>query len=710
MMHIHDLKGCAPMPLAHYLKALGILRLVSEQADPDARGWWHGDVFRLATKMDRAELEAFFLERYEPTPIFNPWGARSGFYSGSSESTARKVLMAIEQADESQLTAYKESLKTVRSAIKTFSNDRKPESQEKDTLILGLRRHVRGQSLHWMDSVAAVIGSGDSISIKHPALFGTGGNEGSGSYTSAYMHALDQCLIKKKWNHAVSNAIFGENTVPDCNFNQNMGQFLPEGTSTPWDLILAFEGACMVRSAVASRNDKDDVKWMSSPFFMAPTAYGYITGTRIDEYKLSQNTELPGQGEQWFPLWSQPILYSELAKIFIDGRVLTKRGKAKDGWSMLCSITSRGVHQGIREFVRYGYLQRNNLASHLAVPLGRYRVPQKTQPILSCLDDLDKNNWLVQLRHAARDKKSTTRLTLSDRVLGNELFAVSQQPANPNLWQNVLLSMAKIEEIMATGSGFKAGPVPALRPEWVQAAHDGSAEFRLALVFALQADFESKPSDGIRRHWLPLDGKWFAKSGTGAQARLEKKPDVVLTGRNGIDDAIALVRRRLIEAGQKGQRHLTLAPDMKAAASPADLALLLSGGVDLDRVLSLGCALMAIDRRQWAKRPCPSPKLKSTDYPDDAWLAIRLSLLPWALPDGRAIGMDPAIFRRLESGDAASAFTLARRRLRAAGIGTTVRCAVVSPEIARLWAAALAFPIARKTAEQFVRRLDPNAT
>ncbi|TVQ98102.1 MAG: hypothetical protein EA399_11480, partial [Desulfovibrionales bacterium] len=69
MMHIHDLKGCAPTPLAHYLKALGILRLVAEQADPEARGWWHGDLFRLATKLDARELETFFLERYEPTPI-----------------------------------------------------------------------------------------------------------------------------------------------------------------------------------------------------------------------------------------------------------------------------------------------------------------------------------------------------------------------------------------------------------------------------------------------------------------------------------------------------------------------------------------------------------------------------------------------------------------------------------------------------------------
>jgi len=27
--HVHELKGCAPVPLARYLKALGVLRVVA---------------------------------------------------------------------------------------------------------------------------------------------------------------------------------------------------------------------------------------------------------------------------------------------------------------------------------------------------------------------------------------------------------------------------------------------------------------------------------------------------------------------------------------------------------------------------------------------------------------------------------------------------------------------------------------------------------
>ena len=35
------LEGCRPQPLMSYLKALGVFRVVAEQADPEARLWWH---------------------------------------------------------------------------------------------------------------------------------------------------------------------------------------------------------------------------------------------------------------------------------------------------------------------------------------------------------------------------------------------------------------------------------------------------------------------------------------------------------------------------------------------------------------------------------------------------------------------------------------------------------------------------------------------
>src|SRR5713101_6906621 len=79
-LYVHKLEGCAPTPLAHYLKALAILRLVSEQRDPGARGFWKDEAFWLASTLSREEVVRFFLEEYQPTPILSPWNGGSGFF------------------------------------------------------------------------------------------------------------------------------------------------------------------------------------------------------------------------------------------------------------------------------------------------------------------------------------------------------------------------------------------------------------------------------------------------------------------------------------------------------------------------------------------------------------------------------------------------------------------------------------------------------
>ena len=79
-MNVLRLGGCTLEPLGSYLKALSVLRLVSEQADGSARGWWDGGSFCVETELDEGGLVAFFLERYTPTPILSPWNGGSGFY------------------------------------------------------------------------------------------------------------------------------------------------------------------------------------------------------------------------------------------------------------------------------------------------------------------------------------------------------------------------------------------------------------------------------------------------------------------------------------------------------------------------------------------------------------------------------------------------------------------------------------------------------
>ncbi|HBI56504.1 MAG TPA: type I-U CRISPR-associated protein Csx17, partial [Firmicutes bacterium] len=85
------LLGCTPEPLIYYLKALGVLRLVAMQKDPDVRGCWEGNTFYITTILSQDELLDFFMEEYIPSPITAPWNGGSGYYGGSAALTIEQI-------------------------------------------------------------------------------------------------------------------------------------------------------------------------------------------------------------------------------------------------------------------------------------------------------------------------------------------------------------------------------------------------------------------------------------------------------------------------------------------------------------------------------------------------------------------------------------------------------------------------------------------
>lgn len=743
-MNIHRLDGCAPTPLAHYLKALGILRLVAEQADPEVRGWWAGDRFLLATALAREELEAFFLKRYEPTPFVSPWNKGSGFFYENDPaltpletseaprfrrfrdgiSASRPLAREMAEADqtvrgikdetkEKGLSAAKrKALKDSEDYKKRLSEADRRFKQLKADLIPRLRLAWRGPHREWMDAAMVLREDGTPA---FPALLGTGGNDGRLDFTNNFMQRLNDLFDLSAqageprdgaadW---FAGALWAVPT-PKCPSGKAVGQYLPGGAGgansgngptgdsllNPADFLLMMEGSVLFTAHVTRRAASEQTGRAAAPFAVNAHGAGYASAATADE---------GARGEQWMPLWSRPMTLSELRRLLAEGRAQIGARPVREPLDMARAVARLGSARGIEAFQRYGYIERNG-QSNLAVPIGRVPVPDRVFPQLSCLDDLDR--WLAGLRRAARDKHAPSRLQMVERRLSDALFAVAVHPDEPARWQAVLLAMADVESVLRTGTGHNAGPIPPLRPEWISAANDGTPGFRLAVAFALQS-----PGDSLRRHWLPLD-KWqrrFATSGTGGERRLESSPAVVANGRSGADDCIAVVQRRLVEAARENKRTPALFPGRKAAARPGDLGRLLAGDVDLDRAMRLARGLLAADRRKWRAAPVSFGSGKGGLQPDDAWIVVRLACLPFPLPpEDRQIPFDPTILRRLSAGDAATAVDLALRRLRSAGIRATLRAAAAPPDIARLWAASLAFPIHSKTAGRLLARIDPN--
>lgn len=780
-MQIHTLTGCSPEPLANYLKALGILRLISEQADGRARACWKNDHFCLITTLTRQQLETFFLNAYQPTPLVAPWGKGSGFYKNDDPnlsplekssaprfqsfregiSAARKLLDQIGYADS--------VIRAITSCTKTNKSFRSEEQRlliQNDALYVGLIGQLQGADLEFLECLAepgeppnktqiaalkahpvykrllasaerrfkdlkakllpdcrkawrgphadwfsAAIVLDEQNEPHYPSLLGTGGNDGRLDFTNNFMFHLGQLF--EVHHEAARPGAAAEALLRECLWSEPtreltsapIGQYQPgsaggANSSTgfqdgnlinSWDFVLMMEGSLAFASRATRRLNANNSSGASAPFSVRSQAAGYT----------SAGDEKAQRGEQWMPLWTQPATYDEVLTIFGEGRMQIHRQQANRPVDVARAISRLGVARGIESFVRYGYLERNG-QSNLAVPLGRIQV--RLQREADLVDDLAR--WLDQLQLRSRDKNASSRFVHAERNLANAVFAALTSPRTEAAhWQAVLLACAHIESLQVSGSGIQAGPIPPLRPAWIVASQDGSVEFRLALALA-SAGIKDKgsPYDSVRHHWLPLEPG--ARRFKTSDKRLAPDPRVVASGRDFLRDLAAIVERRLVEAAAKGQRCSRLVASAGCEARLEDLSEFLSGSLDLRKLSGLARALMAVQWHLWKPENQPSSG-KPGEFPDDSWLALRLVNLPWALRKDLDIPADKQVQRLLHSGEPSRAIQVARRRLAAAGIRPPLEAGLVDNSQALCWAAALAFPISKRTARKAAALLDP---
>lgn len=732
-IHLHHLTGCAPTPLAHYLKAIGILRLVSQQKDPEVRGFWRDQHFCLLTTLDEAALEGFFLDQYAPTPVVSPWNKGSGFYKNND-----KGLAPIEASRAPRFKAFREGIKEARSPLEAISGaDAKirkikartkglsnvqrdqlrkdPEYKKelaaaerefarlKATLFTPLALMWRGPHRDWMD--AAMVLSADN-EPSWPSLLGTGGNDGNLDFTNTAMQRLGDLFDLESVDgtpspgaKALLKTAFFE--VPSADMlDAAVGQFLPgsaggangttgpraESQINPWDFVLMLEGAIAFRGQATRRLGATGNARAAIPFAVAAQAVGHAT----------RGKDKDARGEQWMPLWERPASWQEVSALFGEGRAQLGRSSARRPLDFARAVARLGVARGLSGFVRYGYLERNG-QSNLAVPLGRIEVA--AHPRARLIDEI--GGWLDRLAREAAD--APARFSASIGILSDAVFDVLTREAAPTRWQFVLTAIEEVERIQAGGTAFKVGPCPTLSPGWLGAASDGSPEWRLALALgsAARGYKDGRPFDLVRAHALPLDPEKGWRYAVGADKRLINDPRVVMKGREPLSDLIALVERRFVEASQIAKRTLPLVARFGAGARLDDLSRFLVGELDVERIVAIARALMALD---WSRvRLSPVRIDRHGERPDEAWEALRLCALPFPIGE-RTISIEPAMFRRLAAGDATGAVELALRRLRASGLRPSLATAIADPRTSRRWAAAFAFPVAPHVAEAMADR------
>ncbi len=738
-LHVHHLNGCSPAPLANYLKALGILRLIVEQgADRAARGWWQDEHFCLLSKLSREELETFFLERYKPTPLLSPWNGGSGFFRTWDAKAKRlrnsknaRALDDLVDNEDPRLSSLRRAVEEVRRVLpaycKTIDVSSIPDKERGKLLILpegdGPTFPVISKDDAGKARVQAVLirfsrttpfYSSALVEVEGkitcPSLWGSGGNDGNIDYTGRFLENLNEILNpedKHLCSNLLGNALYGGlSTGYMSKASGKVGQFLPCGAGganvttgtgsqndthlNPWDFVLMLEGAVMFASCATRRLDPTSLSQASAPFAVRSHAAGFP----------SPGSEDADRGEQWVPLWSQPSTLGDIVALFGEGRLQLKRQTVNRPLDAARAISRLGVARGVESFMRYGYLKRNG-KSMLAVPLGQVHVRQ--QPRSHLIDDIAP--WMDRLQRRARDKHAPARLVQVERRLANAVFAALTHDYSPERWQAILRAAVAVESLQAAGTAIEAGPIPKLQPEWVAAVDDhDTPEVRLAVSLGSAAG-DGYGRDPIRHHWLPLQPG--ARRFNVSDKRLAKDSRVVMTGRDALADFAAIVQRRLIEAGMNGQRRLPLVAAAGCSASLADVAQFLSGAIDLSKLFDLARAFMATDWRRWRRAHSPHPS-RSEDRPEEAWLALRLTSLPWPLTREMDIPAESGILRRLLADDSGSAVATALSRLRSAGIRVPIQGGITDALTARRWAAALVFPINHGSAQCAAAILDPS--
>ena len=592
--HEHRLIGCRPEPLASYLKALGVLRLVAEQADSGATGHWEADGFVLRTTLDDQGLDRFFLWEYQPSPIISPWNNSSGFGpEGAGE------LHAIEASQDPRLGPYRKAIAVGRQLMTESGS----QSWAKERMLQESRSRLPDGCLPWLDA-AAVLTDGRPV---YPPLLGTGGNDGRLEFSrNFHQRVLDVLgLSGRRDRHQpawLTDALFDIGRSTGLR-GSSPGQFDPgaaggansaaTGAATavlnPWDWVLLLEGSLLLASGSARRLASSSGGRAAAPFTVDSTAGGYASASDVET----------SRGELWAPLWGRPAGLPELRSLFAEARADWRGGHVSSGLDLAKAAASLGVDRGIASFSRHAFVERFGLST-VAVPVGRVAVSNR--PAVVPLAQLD--SWLDRVRRASNPPAAVIQAL---RAVDQTSFELTSE-GRPDQLLRVLVETARLERAVGHSPSFRERAL--LRPlsgldsrSWL-AVIDLEAEqpeVRVAACLASLRDVTTSSGPGLLRLLLRpvrvINGgrvEWTERPATVGGLGRRPLPPVLA-------DALA---RRAVQWGQQArsmgsnERPGSSFHALTGLVAPvSDLADLVSGQLDEVRLGEVFSAFLLLDWR-----------------------------------------------------------------------------------------------------------------
>ena len=616
MCSIHEvpLEGCTPEPLMGYLKALGVLRLITEQKDRDAKGCWRNGVFVVKSRLDSEAVLDFFVEQYKPTPIIVPWSGADFFgvdIRGSGEPhkdtpSGTAVIEAFIASTSERLLGYRRAIKDALDVLKLcgIKNKERMKDKVKAHFMSVLRSRVDEPVVRWIDVCTAI--SPETEKLNFNTLLGSGGgSDGNTHFSDNFMQNLWEVLPdfnnqrktqKPASRASLENALYGIpflGLVPKRTSSlydggavggPNAGQgFERDSLGNPWSIILCIEGTVLLAGCVAKRHRASPGSVSSFPFQTR------LSATLSDS---ASNTESTGR-EIWLPLWSAFAGKTEIEALFSEGRASVGRNESARAVDFARAAASLGVDRGINAFQRFaivkGRIGGDNY--NTSASFGCFDV--RDRPDVRLLTGAD--GWLNRFRKAASGDNVPPRFGAALRRIDSAIFAFCRFGGRAR-FAEILCAFGNAERELGQNDKLKEDksvqPLFGLSGEWLRAADDKSTEFELARALAGIYDREKKV-DTIRSNLEPVSSTNWRKSGFCH----------VWTSANLSMNLLSILERRFMDAKRFGCQSLPFSS--RHTASSAAIGAYIEGQVDDGRIEELLWGMILVDHWKLSKEQPP---------------------------------------------------------------------------------------------------------
>jgi CRISPR-associated protein Csx17 len=553
-MNVIFLPGCRHDILGHYLKAIGLLRVLAKCADddhrdPDAEGWWNTNkaCFCLCSAKypTREKLVEFFEKHYQPSSIFADLSSKGASVKRSTNFSLTDYLV--------------DAASKVGGAV--------PDEASAGEALAAYRDAQKSVHAELVDSISAprfVSGSDNPLFLSKGRTSGKGHIWSSfGEYVDAF-EKLRKQKSKKSLHALITAAIDAESSTgraakgkgtpffPDAikAYNIGSGWVTENYPFNALDYVLAVEGGFAMRGSVGRALAANSKRFAAFPFVFD-----------AGEEMVDDANEVKGTSSAlWFPLWDRPVTFAELASFITDAQARLPGKDARFSAEFMRALHSQGVDAGFRGWQEFRFKMKISRVPWATT--GDYvesSFRDDATRLNRALHPLDEAGFLEQFAwDPARRSKRSPHRTLEEL---NATVETATRETTPHHCLDLLCVVFRACRQMAISESFRDmlpgkrarffRPLP--MDEWnvLLAGLEHQPEFRIARAVASTVGGMKQP-DGRFSEVLPMLGSLLpltlGPGGWYLPTKGDRSHQAVWTGTDVCHDLAAVLSRRYLDS------------------------------------------------------------------------------------------------------------------------------------------------------------------